>query len=140
MRSAIPVIFFALAASLLVGARGDTAPIPEPVDIHPADLSIVPERELMIDATTVLMGVTPRGEQPSDGFVRVVHPHFEGRSEDLPLLLAYHVVAINYLDVATRAEAELFGATLLGMRVDEYHGRVCELADELPAPVAPDFN
>ena len=82
----------------------------------------------------------PRGENPRDGFVLVVHRRFENRPADLPLLLAYHVVAINYLDIATHVEAELFGATLLGMEVDEYYERVCALADELPRPEPPSFE
>jgi len=82
----------------------------------------------------------PRGENPRDGYVLVVHRHFENRPADLPLLLAYHVVAINYLDIATHVEAELFGATLLGLEVDEYYARVCALADELPRPEPPSFE
>jgi hypothetical protein len=73
----------------------------------------------------------PRGEKPSDGFTLVIHPCFEGRPDVMPLLAAYHVVAINYLDLATHVEAELFGATLLGMEVDDYYERLCRLCDEI---------
>ena len=73
----------------------------------------------------------PLGDRPADGYDLVIHSHFAERPEALPLIAAYHVVAINYLDVATNVEAELFGAALLGMEVDEYYRRVCELADEL---------
>lgn len=82
----------------------------------------------------------PRGEEPKDGFVLVVHPRFEGRADALPYLLAYHVVAINYLDVATHVEAEHFGAALFGLEVDQYYAIVCALADELPKPVSPTFS
>lgn len=80
----------------------------------------------------------PRGERPSDGFDLLVHPYFAGRWEILPLLVAYQIPAINYLDVATHEEAELFGATLLGMELDAYYERVCRLADSLPGAPAHD--
>ncbi|MCP3915776.1 MAG: hypothetical protein GY711_09490 [bacterium] len=74
----------------------------------------------------------PRGRRPSEGFDLVLHPRFQGDDEAVPLLAAYHVVAINYLDVATHEEAELFGAALFGLEVEEYYGRVCALADTIP--------
>lgn len=71
------------------------------------------------------------GSSPGDGFVLHVHPHFESRHEDLPLLIAYHLVAVNYGEVADGAVAESFGATLLGLEVEDYYQRLCTLADEL---------
>ncbi len=62
----------------------------------------------------------------------IVHPHFRERPEVLPYLVAYHVPSINYLDLATHEEAELFGAALLGLEVDAYYERVCALADGMP--------
>ncbi len=92
--------------------------------------------DLAFDDAPLLPGefgwARPRGERPSDGFTIVIHPVFEGRWDVLPLLVAYHVVAVNYLDVVTHEEAELFGATLLGMEVEDYYARVCELADSIP--------
>lgn len=76
----------------------------------------------------------PLGEKPSDGFTLAMHPHFEHRPRDLPLLIAYHIVAINYLDVVTAQEAELFGAALFGIEVEDYYAQVCALADELGGP------
>lgn len=76
----------------------------------------------------------PRGEKPSDGYELVIHSHFQGRPDVMPLLAAYHIVAINYLDLATHEEAELFGATLLGLDVDDYYARLCRLCDELGTP------
>lgn len=73
----------------------------------------------------------PLGEQPADGFRLCVHPYFEHRSEALPLLVAYHLVRINYGEIAGAPEAEAFGAALLGMDVEEYYQAVCALADEL---------
>jgi hypothetical protein len=73
------------------------------------------------------------GSVPGDGFVLHVHPHFEGRSEDLRLLISYYLVSVNYGEVADAAVAECFGATLLGMDIEEYYQRLCSLADELDA-------
>lgn len=74
----------------------------------------------------------PMGEHPRDGFRLHVHPRFEYRRGDLPHLIAYHLAAINYGDVVTREEAEVFAAALLGESQHEYYERVCRLADELP--------
>jgi hypothetical protein len=76
----------------------------------------------------------PLGESPSAGFELCVHPALEQRPADLALAVAYHLVAINYLDVPGAAEAELFGATLLGLDVEDYYARLCALADELSPP------
>ena len=101
--------------------------------------------ELAFDAGPLLPGefawAQPRGERPADGFTLVVHPHFEGRWDVLPLLIAYHVVSINYLDVATHEEAELFGSLLLGLEPEAYYQRLCDLADEVPGapPHDPDL-
>lgn len=72
----------------------------------------------------------PVGDTPADGFRLWVHPRFRDR-EELPLLVAYHIVRINYGEIVTHEEAELFGATLLGLDVDRYYETLCALADEL---------
>lgn len=78
------------------------------------------------------------GLRPADGFTLFVHPHFEHRPEALPLLVAYHIPTINYLDVVTNREAELYGAALLGLTVEDYYARLCALADELGGPSIPE--
>jgi hypothetical protein len=72
------------------------------------------------------------GETPSEGFALVLHPELEARPEDWPLCAAYHLVTINYLDIATSREAELYGAALFGLEVDDYYERLCTIADSLP--------
>ncbi|MSR63914.1 MAG: hypothetical protein EXS08_15925 [Planctomycetes bacterium] len=100
--------------------------------------------ELAFDASLLQDGefawAMPKGEHPSDGFTLIVHSRFEHRPEALPYLVAYHIPTINYLDVVTNREAELYGAALLGLEVDEYYRRLCALADELEQapPVAPE--
>ncbi len=72
------------------------------------------------------------GSVPGDGFVLHVHPHFQNRPEDLPALIAYHLVVINYGEIANASVAESFGAALLGLELEDYYQRLCGLADELP--------
>ena len=79
----------------------------------------------------------PLGETPHSGFELVLHPELEG-SPDWPLCAAYHLVSINYLDVATSAEAEVFGAALFGLDVDTFYARLCSIADSLPNAIGTD--
>jgi len=72
------------------------------------------------------------GDTPADGFRLVIHPWFETQFENLPLLIAYHIVDINYGEIATAAEAELYGSTLLGLETESYYAALCELADSIP--------
>jgi len=74
----------------------------------------------------------PLGERPADGFRLYVHPCFENRKDILPRLVVYHIVRINYGEIASHEDAELFGATLLGLDVEEYYRSLCDLADSLP--------
>ena len=74
----------------------------------------------------------PLGDHPQDGFCIYVHPCFEAQKEIWPLLIAYHLVRVNYGEVAGADEAELYGATLLGLEVETYYQALCELADSIP--------
>ena len=74
----------------------------------------------------------PVGDHPQEGFVLFIHPFFQDREDVLPMLMAYHLVCVNYGEIATHEEAELFGAGLLGMDVKEYYQKICELADSIP--------
>jgi hypothetical protein len=73
----------------------------------------------------------PIGEHPEDGFIIHVHEHFESRKSDLPALVLYQLVAINYGKFASDTDAERFGAAAMGMDVDAYYDYVCRLADEI---------
>ena len=75
--------------------------------------------------------VEPLGPKPSDGFCVVVHPRYQGRGHVVPLLVLYQLVRVNYGEIASHEEAELFGATVLGKDVDDYYETLCRLADEL---------
>ena len=69
------------------------------------------------------------GEHPSDGYCLFIHPMFELVDELIPMLIAYYVPSVNYGEVASHVEAELFGATLLGIDVEEYYRILCSVAD-----------
>ncbi len=78
------------------------------------------------------------GEHPKDGFCLFIHPMFENVDELIPLLIAYYIPTVNYGEVATHVEAELFGSTLLGIDVEEYYTILCSVADTVSAlPGAP---
>ena len=74
------------------------------------------------------------GEHPRDGFCLFIHPMFENVDELFPLLVAYYIPSINYGEVASHVEAELFGATLLGIDVEEYYTILCSVADTVSDP------
>ncbi|NOX59509.1 MAG: hypothetical protein GXP29_11720 [Planctomycetes bacterium] len=76
----------------------------------------------------------PIGDTPSQGYCIFIHPIFENEREHWPLLIAYHIPSINYGDIVGHEDAELFGATLLGMETEDYYEAICRLADTLPAP------
>ncbi len=73
----------------------------------------------------------PLGDQPEDGFIIHVHTNFENRKDDVPALILYQLVAVNYGKFASDSDAERFGAAALGMEVEAYYEYVCRLADQI---------
>jgi hypothetical protein len=69
------------------------------------------------------------GEHPSQGYCLFVHPRYQDQLDLLPLLCAYYVPSVNYGDVATHVEAELFGSTLLGLDREVYYQMLCACSD-----------
>ncbi len=71
-----------------------------------------------------------KGSGPKDGYRLHVHPKF--RSDPvLSSLIAYHVARINYGDIVTSEEAELYGSALLGLSREDYYQSLCQAADSL---------
>lgn len=62
----------------------------------------------------------------------IIHEHFEGQPEKLLPLVLYHLPAVNYGDIATYEDSEVFGSALLQMTQDDYYRLVCDLADSIP--------
>lgn len=75
----------------------------------------------------------PNGEKPEDGFRMCVHPLFASRPAELPLLVLYQLVAVNYGAFASADDAETFGAAAFGITRDAYYQRLCALADLVAA-------
>ncbi|MFT7486981.1 MAG: hypothetical protein ACI9F9_002839 [Candidatus Paceibacteria bacterium] len=110
-------------------ARGDLSGLLEDRDIvrHPTAL-VWDSSQLRSGEFGIAKKVEVDGAR---SYVLILHEHFTGRGEELAMVAAYHIPTINYVDLVTHEEAELFGATLFGLEVDEYYARVCQLADEL---------
>ena len=91
---------------------------------------------LVFDATALQSGefaiaLPDDGDDPAGGYILTVHPSFEGDAATLPMLVAYHLVCVNYGEIAGSEAAEAFGAALMGMKVDDYYLELCKIADSL---------
>ncbi|MEW8027154.1 MAG: hypothetical protein AB2792_07195 [Candidatus Thiodiazotropha sp.] len=73
----------------------------------------------------------PVSDNPADGYSILLHSYFENRHDDIPALILYQLVLVNYGDLATANDAEIFGATVLGMDRDAYYERIVSLVDEV---------
>lgn len=73
----------------------------------------------------------PKGAKPEDGFTMCVHPFFMIQLPEVPLLVLYQLVLVNYGEFASSDDAVTFGAAALGLSEDEYYQRLCELAEPL---------
>ena|ERR1041385_501814 len=91
--------------------------------------------EIVFDTAGLLDGEFahpgPNSEDPEDGFKIHVHPLFMVQLDDVPLLVLYQLVLVNYGEFASPEDAEIFGANALGITKDEYYDQICELADQL---------
>ncbi len=72
-----------------------------------------------------------KGERPEDGYTIYVHPFFMTQLQQVPLLVLYQLVRVNYGEFASPDDAETFGASVLGLSKDDYYNTLCELADQL---------
>ncbi len=91
--------------------------------------------EIKFDAGPLLPGEVahplPNGESPEDGFTICVHPLFMIRLDQVPHLVLYQLVLVNYGEFASPEDAETFGASALGISREEYYRTLCGLADEV---------
>lgn len=72
-----------------------------------------------------------KGERPEDGYTIYVHPFFMTQLQQVPLLVLYQLVRVNYGEFASPDDAETFGASVFGLSNDDYYHALCELADQL---------
>jgi hypothetical protein len=91
--------------------------------------------EIIFDSAPLLEGefahAMPNSENPQDGFKIYVHPFFSLQLARVPHMVFYQLVRVNYGEFASADDAEVFGASGLGLSKDEYYETLCELADEL---------
>ncbi|MGA2661233.1 MAG: hypothetical protein ABSH34_27430 [Verrucomicrobiota bacterium] len=95
--------------------------------------------EIVFDAGPLRPGEfacpAPKGARPEDGFVMHVHPLFQRDLDEVPLLVLYQLVSVNYGDFASAQDAEAFGAAALGLDPEEYYAAVCRMADRLESGI-----
>jgi len=72
-----------------------------------------------------------KGDRPEDGYTIYVHPFFMTQLPQVPLLVLYQLVRVNYGEFASSDDAETFGASALGWSKEEYYQALCQLADQL---------
>lgn len=93
--------------------------------------------EIVFDSAPLLEGEVahpvPNSENPEDGFKIHVRPIFMTQLEQVPLLVLYQCVLVNYGEFASAEDAETFGAHALGMNKEDYYAALCELADQTGA-------
>lgn len=94
--------------------------------------------ELVFDAAPLQAGEfahpVAKGDHPADGFTMYVHPIFMMQPEEVPLLVLYQLVLVNYGAFASPDDAETFAAAALGLPKDEYYETLCRMADRLEPP------
>ncbi len=88
------------------------------------------------------MMLSDQGHQPDedDDYVKqadrrydfIVNEYFKGQPDKLVPLVLYHLPTVNYGDIATYEDAEVFASALMQMEQDDYYQLVCDLADAIP--------
>ena len=97
--------------------------------------------EIVFDAAPLQPGEfahpVAKGDHPADGFAMYVDPYFMMQLDQVPLLVLYQVVLVNYGAFASADDAETFGAAALGLSKDAYYHTLCRLADEIEQAASP---
>lgn len=91
--------------------------------------------EIRFDGAALMAGEfahpVMRGAAPEEGFTMCVHPLFSLDLNEIPALVLYQLVAVNYGEFASAADAEIFGANALGISRDDYYARLCDASDRV---------
>jgi len=72
-----------------------------------------------------------KGQRPEDGFTMYVHPLFLTQLPQVPYLVLYQLVLVNYGEFASANDAEAFGAAALGLPQQQYYQALCEITERL---------
>ena len=62
----------------------------------------------------------------------IIHEHFKDQPEKLLPLVLYQLPIVNYGDVVTFEDSEVFGSEMMGMPQDDYYELICALVDSIP--------
>ncbi|MES9963451.1 MAG: hypothetical protein ABW116_07905 [Candidatus Sedimenticola sp. 20ELBAFRAG] len=73
----------------------------------------------------------PVSDNPDDGYTIFLHKQLEDRHDSLPALILYQSVLVNYGDLATADDAEIFGSGVLGIDREVYYQQIVALTDSL---------
>ena len=91
--------------------------------------------EILFETGALLEGEfahpVPNSDDLQDGFKIYVHPLFMTQLEQVPFLVLYQLVLVNYGEFACADDAETFAASALGLDKEQYYQTVCGLADQL---------
>ncbi|MBC8309870.1 MAG: hypothetical protein ISR75_06645 [Phycisphaerales bacterium] len=84
-----------------------------------------------LDTALLQAGEFAAAVPSEEGYVIALHDWFEGKQEVMPVVIAYHLATVNYGEhVVETAEAELFGASLLGLDIDAFYEQICSIAND----------
>jgi hypothetical protein len=90
---------------------------------------------IVFDSAPLLPGEfahpVPKGPRPEDGFTMFVHPIFMAQLPQVPCLVLYQLVVVNYGEFASPEDAEAFGAAALDLSRDQYYETLCQMTEEL---------
>ncbi len=97
------------------------------------------ESGLFINTEMTLAGQGHRSDEDDEylkqadrSYDFIVHEFFKGQPDKLLPLVLYHLPTVNYGDIATYEDAEVFASALMQMEQDDYYQLVCDLADAIP--------
>jgi hypothetical protein len=90
---------------------------------------------IVFDSAPLLPGEfahpVPKGPRPEDGFTMFVHPIFMTQLPQVPCLVLYQLVVVNYGEFASSEDAEAFGTAALDLSRDQYYETLCKMTEEL---------
>lgn len=73
-------------------------------------------------------------ELDGESFKLYVHPQLKHNAQMFAQAVAYFIPVMNYGSLINDDHCLIYGATLLGMTIDDYYRDLCNLADDLGAP------
>ena len=105
----------------------------EAIDAMLADNEICRYRvTLAFDAAPIEDGYFAEAVRVEDGFRLCIHPVFADDADAIAHIVGLHLPAPNYGKMVSSADAEAFGATLLGLSDEQFHADLWALAERLP--------